>query len=228
MPPTYTEQQWQDGNTAAPYGPISAARLTHMEDGIAAAQPPDTLIERTTYRPNVAKRETYSRIDVSSTSAATPLTSGTLFFCSIPLDPADGAITSITFHSGSTALAGGTHQWFGIFDTGRNMLATTTDDTTTAWGTTNPKTLNIAQIASGAAASYTPPSKARYLLGILVVATTMPNLTGRTVINSPGLMSLSPVLLGNSQTGLAGPPAFPQSYASPSGSQTLYPYAYVS
>ena len=33
---TYTEQQWQDGNTSAPYGPISAARLQHIEDGLAS------------------------------------------------------------------------------------------------------------------------------------------------------------------------------------------------
>ena len=31
---TYTKQQWQDGSTSSPYGPISAARLQHIETGL--------------------------------------------------------------------------------------------------------------------------------------------------------------------------------------------------
>lgn len=33
---TYTKQQWQNGITSAPYGPINAARLQHIEDGLEA------------------------------------------------------------------------------------------------------------------------------------------------------------------------------------------------
>lgn len=32
----YTKQQWQNGNTSAPYGPINGARLQHIEDGLDA------------------------------------------------------------------------------------------------------------------------------------------------------------------------------------------------
>jgi hypothetical protein len=168
------------------------------------------------------RTETRSRLD--SGIASSGITSGTLYL--VPIWLAAGRVVSgITFVSGATALVGGTNQWFSLLDSSRVQLATTTNDTTTAWAAQAPKTLNIAQIAAGAAASFTATYTGVHLLGLMVAATTMPTLLGG---GSPGAATENAAPgWGAANTGLTTPPAFPFTAAAPTGGGPLA-YAYVS
>lgn len=149
------------------------------------------------------RNETRSRME-SGTNGT--ISSGFLYL--VPIYLASGTVVnSITFVSGSTAAVTPTHQWFGLYDQNRVQLATTTNDTTTAWAGNAIKTLSIAQKASGAASSFATTYSGLHYLGICVSAATMPTITGGATLSSP-LHSLTPTF-GVSNSGQTGPPAFP-------------------
>jgi hypothetical protein len=105
-------------------------------------------------------------------------------------------INSISFYSSTTALSGGTNQLFGLYDINRQLLATTTNDTSTAWGANSIKTLTLTT------APYVVQYTGLYYLGIMVVATTVPTLKGTTALTATQLHGQSPILCGTSSTGL--------------------------
>lgn len=77
----------------------------------------------------------------------TAATSGVLNLTAIDL-PLGISISSITFCSGATNLAGGTAQWFCLYSSALAKLAVTGDDVATAWGTNAVKALPISRIVT--------------------------------------------------------------------------------
>lgn len=147
-----------------------------------------------------ALTETYSRLGAPLQNQAI-LASGTLQLVALPVT-AGMVISAITFVSATTALAGGSNQWFALYDNSLNLLATTADDTSTAWAANAEKTLTLT-------APFTVPSDALYYLGIVVVATTPPSLIG--VGSSSVPLGMGPALAGrdNTHTGLTNPASAP-------------------
>ena len=110
-------------------------------------------------------------------------------------------ITSITFSSGSTAAGTPTNQFFALVDSSLNVLAKTTDDTTTAWGTFTFKTLTLS-------APYTVLTSGRYYIGVCVTATTVPNILG--VTSTAAATGQAPVFSGlSASTGITTPASCP-------------------
>jgi hypothetical protein len=109
--------------------------------------------------------------------------------------PAGLVVASITFVSGGTALATGSHQYFGLYDSSRNLLRASNDDTSTAWGATTAKTLSLTS-------SFTTTYSGLHYVGILIEASTMPTLHGvaPTAVSLIGSV-LTPILTGTSSTG---------------------------
>lgn len=100
-------------------------------------------------RPAGAVAETVSRAHTPMASLAATVT-GTLYANAIVL-PANRVISSITFHTSSTALGGGSNQWFALIDNALNVLAKTADDISAAWGTGTAKPLAISTSVADAA-----------------------------------------------------------------------------
>ena len=124
----------------------------------------------------------------------TLLSSGRLSLQAIWL-PAGITINSISFWSGTTAGATLTNQLFGLYDNNLNRLATSTNDTSTAWAANARKTLNL---TSAFSTTYT----GIHYLGIMVAATTVPTMKGGTARTDGSLSSQAPSLGGTSNTGL--------------------------
>jgi hypothetical protein len=103
------------------------------------------------------------------------------------------AVNNISFHSATTAASVPTHYCFGLYDTNRNMLATTADQTSTAWGANTIKTL-------ATTATYTVPTTGLYYLAFMVVATTVPTLKGGTARTGGQLATTTPQIGGISST----------------------------
>ena len=162
---------------------------------------------------SIGKYETRSRLDCSGVGIAVP--TGLLSLTPIWL-PSGLAVSSITFCSGSTGGASLTHQWFGLYNSAQAQLATTSDDTTTAWSSQSTKTLNVATIASGSASSFTTTYEGLHYLGLCVAATTVPTYYGLTATIAAATMS--PSLGGTNSTVRTTPPAFP--FTAPTANQS--------
>jgi hypothetical protein len=104
-------------------------------------------------------------------------------------------INWISFYSATTAAGTPTNQLFGLYDSSRNLLATTSNDTTTAWGATTLKQLKLTS-------PYTVTTTGLYYVGVMVTATTVPTLKGPTALADTQLHGASPILNGASSTGL--------------------------
>lgn len=111
--------------------------------------------------------------------------SGTAWATPISL-PGGFVVSNITFVSGTTAGATLTHQWFGLADSSLKIVATTADDTSTAWGASTAKTLAITKASGATAGAYkvpstTPEGRATlYYAVFLVAASTVPTIHGIT------------------------------------------------
>lgn len=143
-----------------------------------------------------------------SVSDNNPLASGTLFLVPIWLQQGT-VIGHLNFWTGSVAATAPTHQWAGLFDSARVLLAETADQGAAAIGATAKLSLAIAQIASGAASSFTTTYTGLHYIGILITATTVPRMYGTP--SQPfgaGPLTDTPAA-GSSTTGLTTPPAFP-------------------
>lgn len=164
-------------------------------------------------RPRVALAETFPRMGSPAVATGT-LTSGRLYLVAIDL-PVGLSIASITFGSGTVAAASPLNQWFALYDQSRNLLRQTVDDGTTAWAAGALKTLALTS-------AYGTTYAGLHYLGIMVNATTVPNLvavTGSALANSS-----TPVLSGPSSTGLTGTAPNPAAAIAGSG---IMPWAYV-
>lgn len=168
--------------------------------------------------------ETTSRLRLGT--ASTP-TSGTLYLVPIWL-PKGLVISSISFVSGGTAGASLTNQWFTLHDSSRVALARTGNDGSTAWPANTAKTLNIAQTTAGTASSYTTTYAGLHYLGVMIAASTPPNLVGEGSL--PASVANASPGFGGANTGQTTPPTVTSgafTAAAPSGGGILA-YGYTS
>lgn len=145
------------------------------------------------YGPSGCKAETFPRQWLDETNVSL-LSTGRVSMQSIWL-VAGTVLTSISISSATTAANTPTNQLFGLYDGSRNLLATTSNDTTTAWGANTVKTLHLT-------AQYTVPSTGLYYIGVMVTATTVPTIKGNAAPSGSQLHGLAPILNGTSSTGI--------------------------
>src|SRR3990167_1333705 len=147
-------------------------------------------------RPTGSLFETYSREYGGGASAA--LVSQRLHLIGIDL-PSGLLVTSITFISASTALATGVNQLFGLYSSARALLRGSNDDTSTAWAASTAKTLNLTS-------TYTTTVAGLHYLGILINATTVPNLQAQLSASSAVMAAITPLACGPSTTAVTALP----------------------
>jgi len=141
-------------------------------------------------------------------NSAVSLSSGTLLMTALYL-PAGVTVGHLATASGGATFSGPTHWWFALYDNNLVQLATTADQTNTAWASNTYKTLAVATIASGASATFTTTYTGLYYFGVAATwSSTGPNIMG-LVQSSAALTTLPPVIAGTSDTGLTTPPSFP-------------------
>ena len=143
---------------------------------------------------------TYDRA-LSANAAAGAANSGTLRLWRIFL-PKGVTISNITFWSGLTALASGTHQWFGLFAEDLTTLALTGNDTSTAWAASSAKTLALTT-------PYVTTVAGWHYVGICIVASTVPTIESLATLMSTGSRAVAPAIGGNSSSGLTDPASCP-------------------
>lgn len=127
-------------------------------------------------------------------------------------------ITSISFANGSTAIAAATNQVFGLYNAALALLATTTDDTSTAWAANTIKTLNLTP------GTFTTTYAGIHWIALLLVATTRPNVLGSGVGTIPTALRTPPFSTAQSAGGNTALPN-PVVWTS---SQGLEYYAFIS
>jgi hypothetical protein len=135
--------------------------------------------------------ETMDRVycpEVNTTVATT----GQIFCQAIWLT-AGTTVTNISFHSATTAASAPTHYVFALYDSSRNLLASTADQTSTAWGATTLKTIAVGT-------PYLISTTGLYYLMFAMVATTVPTLKGGTARTGGQLAGQAPILNGISST----------------------------
>lgn len=164
------------------------------------------------FRPTAAVYETVPRW--TQTTTLSLLLSQRLQLVAIAL-PSGLTITSITFVAVG-ATTNPTNQWFALYDSSRNLLRQTVDDTTTAWGGSAAKTLALTS-------TFPTTYAGLHYLGIMVKADTPPTLSGCGA--SAVTMGLVPIITGTSTTGLTTTAPNPAAAITAQGGM---PYAYVS
>jgi hypothetical protein len=167
--------------------------------------------------------QTMLRSDASNAAIALGAT-GTLNLYGVWLY-AGQVISNITFVSGTTAASSPTHWWYGLYNSSRVQLATTADQTTTAFGASTAFTLAIAKTAAGTATSFTTTYTGWHYVGIAFAASvTVPTLTGVPV--TAAINGIAPILAGTSDTSVTTPPAFPHTATAITATAGL-PFAYL-
>lgn len=163
--------------------------------------------------PAGAIAETYPR-RMAAAAAALTVTSGTLYLFGVYLPAC--TVTSITFVSGTTAEASGTHLWYALYNQNLSFIAQTTDNTAAAaLGASTALTQSLTATQSINAGIY--------YLGFQCTATTPPSLATYTSLTS--VTNIAPIMAATSSTALTN--AAP----SPAGALTAITncaYAYIS
>lgn len=137
--------------------------------------------------------ETMARETLQETNT-TMAASGTLNMQAIYLR-AGQLVTNITLSSATTAAVTPTNYFFGLFDASRNQLATSANQTTSAWAANTLKTLAMT-------VAYRVPTSGLYYIGYFMTAATVPTLKGQSAKTGGQLAGTAPILQGASSTGL--------------------------
>lgn len=98
--------------------------------------------------------------------------------------PKGVTITTITFVSGATAAVTPTNQWFALCDSSRTVLRVTANDTTTAWGSSTVKSLNLTS-------TFTTTYSGLHYLACCVTAGTVPTFRGANAGTFTGVATQS-------------------------------------
>lgn len=114
-------------------------------------------------------------------------------FCQAIWLTAGTTVTNISFCSATTAAGTPTHYVFALYDYSRNLLASSADQTSTAWAANTVKTLAMGT-------PYLVPTTGLYYLMLSVVATTVPTIKGGTGKTGGQLGGTAPILQGLSST----------------------------
>jgi hypothetical protein len=180
-----------------------------------------TAASNTTFNPDVLPSGALTQTIPRWTAVANlaTLTSGTLVLSAVRLQ-AGTTVNSISWLSRTTALAGGSNQWFALFNANRQCLAVTNDATSAAWASNSVKTLSLTS-------PYNVTTTGTYYIGIMVNAATPPSLSGLANA-STSMTGIAPILLGTSNTGLTTPFTVGNTATALSAISTGVPYAYVS
>lgn len=210
---TWTVTRGAEGTT-----PVAHAANFTVKQAVTAGDLGQTNMMTSAWTmPAAAQAETYPRILATSAQA---LTSGTLTVCSIAL-PQYMTLSAIAMSTKGTGKTGGTHGWYVLLDQNRVVRMVTADqtDAATVWGTTNT-------LYSLSTNSYTTTYTGLYYLGIMVAASSPPNIVtcgGGT----GGVANASPVLAGTSSTGQTTPPTVGTTMGALTGVVTNTLYGYV-
>jgi hypothetical protein len=163
-----------------------------------------------------ALAENHPRDDVNTNALV--IASGTLRLSAIWL-PKGLVVTNLAFVSGATAAASLTHWWFALLDSSFTYLRSTADQTSTAWAASTEKIVALAS-------TFTTTYEGVYHVGVMVAGTTPPSLVGKTAIQAIPA-GLTPILAGNSNTGLTTPQTDGTVATTPAAGINPH-YAYVS
>lgn len=177
--------------------------------------------ERSAWAPTKSY-ETFSRASALGSELVNNelLVSGQLWLAGGAVIPAGKTIKSVSWITGEKALAGGENQWFALYrQSDLALLGVTSDDTSTAWGATTKKTLNLST-------PYTARVDTPVYIGIMVKATTMPSVWTAGVPTAAALIrSAAPVIAGASTGSLTNPASAPSTAGAITSARNV-PYAY--
>ena len=142
-----------------------------------------------------------------ATTGTQAITSSAVHFASVVLT-AGTVVGTLNWATGATSSVGSTNAWLGLFDANLNLVAVTADFNTAllAAGANQIMNVAIANVAGGAATSYTVPSTGIYYVGFCVSGTTLPTTTHANV--NAVITATAPRRSGRA-TGQATPPTFP-------------------
>lgn len=148
-------------------------------------------------------------------TAAIPA-SGTLLLVQAHV-PINTKVSNFNFLAGGTGDAGPSHQWMGLYDVNRNLLAISADGTSTAITASAVTTYPVAAVnslpgtpasgASVAATSFTTYYTGRYYIGLLLATTNAPTLTAAAATVAANTMV--PIKSGTSTASLTVPSTIP-------------------
>lgn len=132
--------------------------------------------------------------EVCTETNSTVAASGTLNMQAIYLF-AGQLVTNISLCSATTGATTPTAYRFGLFDSSRNKLAESANQTTSAWAANTVKTLAMTT-------PYRVPTSGLYYIGYYMTAATVPTLKGFTAKTGGQLAATAPILHGTADTGL--------------------------
>lgn len=163
--------------------------------------------------PGILTTSLANTMDVGAATSATAAigASGVAFMAPILL-PASLTFGHFVFATGTTAASTPTHWWLALTNSSRVMLAVTADQTTSAMAASTVFSIAVANVASGAATSFTTTYSGLHYIVLMVTGTTIPTLGGSAPTG--GLTTAAGVGVGSgSSTGsLTTPPPFPTTF----------------
>lgn len=155
---------------------------------------------------------TFPRWNLTSVTLAI-LTTQKLYMVGICL-PKGITVTNLTWYSGTTGAGTSTNCWSALFDSSRNKLAISADDTNASpWSASTAKVFAMGT-------PYVVPTAGWYYAGVMVKATTVPTIEGNNDAGtaSTAARTAAPVIAGqSSDTGLTNPASCPN----PAGALTV-------
>jgi hypothetical protein len=138
------------------------------------------------WAPTGCLAESLDRNYCTETNNAVPTLSGTLFMQAIWLT-AGTIVSNISWFSATTAASVPTHWMFGLYSAARALLATSTDQTSTAWAANTMKTLAMTT-------PYLVPTSGLYYIGMFMAATTIITSKGNTA-KTGGVLNIDSPLI---------------------------------
>jgi hypothetical protein len=119
-------------------------------------------------------------------------------------------VSNFNWLSGTTAAVAPTHQWMALFNSSLAMVAVSADATSTAIPANTVFTYPVANVAAGAATTYTTTAQGLYYVGLVVTTTTtQPTGTDFAAGVTTALDSVAPNAGGSSTGGQTTPQTFP-------------------
>lgn len=169
------------------------------------------------WAPASAVAQTFDRADAVVGNVTSNITSGRLHVMGGFVVPAGQKVTSFSWCSGNASPSGVTNQWAVLFRPDGTIITKTADFTNTTISTNAFRTWNFA-------ATFLPWVDTPVYVGLVVVASTMPDFRGINGSSQP--FGLTPLLAATGNTGLTDPASLTSIGALTA--TTGLPYAYLS
>lgn len=160
---------------------------------------------RTSYRdpwaPTAASSKYENMVRDEAAANLSPLSTGRASMFGGIVLRAGVPINGITFITGTTGATAPSHKWFALVRLAdRVYLRSTGNDTNNAWAANTSKRLALSS-------PYTPDVDTPVYVAIMVVATTVPSLAGKTNTVNVAINTLVPILSGTGESALTTPRA---------------------